>query len=46
VDAGMIRQQRVSHLQREVDELCAIIVTSRNTARKNIKSRVEGPKKA
>jgi four helix bundle protein len=46
VDAGMIRQQRVSHLQREVDELCAIIVPSRNTARKNIKSRVEGPKKA
>ena len=46
VDAGMIRQRRVSHLQREADELCAIIVTSRNTARKNVKSRVEGPKKA
>jgi four helix bundle protein len=46
VDAGMIRQQRVSHLQLEVDELCAIIVTSRNTARMNVKSRVEGPKKA
>src|SRR5438105_13659670 len=33
VDTGMISQQRVSKLQGEADELCAIIVTSRNTAR-------------
>jgi four helix bundle protein len=45
VETGMIRQQRVTNLQREADELCAIIATSRNTARKNAKSRVEGDRK-
>jgi hypothetical protein len=44
VDTGMIRQQRVSSLQREADELCAIIASSRNVARKNA-SRPEGLKK-
>jgi four helix bundle protein len=37
VDTGMIPRQRASELQREADELCAIVITSRNTARKNAK---------
>jgi hypothetical protein len=46
VDTGMIRQGRVSSLQTEAGELCAIIVASRNTARKNLRSQTEGQKKA
>jgi four helix bundle protein len=46
VDTGMIRQQRVSNLQREVGELCAVLVASRNTARKNLRSTTAGSKKA
>ena len=46
VDTGMIRQRRVSSLQTEAGELCAIIVASRNTARKNLRSQTEGQKKA
>ena len=46
VDTGMIRQRRVSSLQTEAGELCAIIVASRNTARKNLRSQREGQKKA
>jgi four helix bundle protein len=40
VDTGMIRQEKVTRLQQEADELCAIIAASRNTARKNAKSRI------
>jgi four helix bundle protein len=45
VDTGMLRQQRVTSLQQEADELCAVILTSRNTARRNAKPRTEGEKK-
>jgi four helix bundle protein len=40
VDTGMIRQEKVTRLQQEADELCAIIAASRKTARKNAKSRI------
>jgi hypothetical protein len=41
VDTAMIRQHRVTDLQQEADELCAIVKSSRNTARKNAKLRNE-----
>jgi four helix bundle protein len=44
VDTGMIRQQRVTNLQQEADELCSIVISSRNTARKNAKLRTESRK--
>jgi four helix bundle protein len=44
VDTGMIRQQRVDSLQREAAELCAIVVASRNTARRISKSQTKGQK--
>jgi hypothetical protein len=37
VDTAMIRQQRVTALQQEADELCAMVTSSPNTARKNAK---------
>jgi four helix bundle protein len=44
VDTGIIRQQRVTNLQQEADELCSIVISSRNTARKNAKLRTESRK--
>jgi four helix bundle protein len=50
VEAGMISQRRVSALQKEGDELCAIMASSRNTARRNgtslkqQKKRLDSPK--
>jgi four helix bundle protein len=41
VDTGMVRRQRVTSLQEEANELCAIIVASRKTARKNAKLEVQ-----
>jgi four helix bundle protein len=41
VEAGMIPQRLVSDLLKEGDELCAILASSRNTARKN----ADSPKK-
>lgn len=38
VEAGMIPQRLVSDLLKEGDELCAILASSRNTARKNAES--------
>jgi four helix bundle protein len=44
VEAGMIAQRRASDLQKEGSQLCAIMVSSRNTARRNGKTLKE-PKK-
>ena len=35
VESGLIRQHKVGDLQREGNELCAIMVASRSTARQN-----------
>jgi four helix bundle protein len=45
VDAGMIPQRLVSDLLKEGDELCAILASSRNTARRNAGS-VKQPTKS